>query len=86
MDTPISTIADFSSVLKRLRLERSLTQKRLGEKLGLSQKRISAIEAHPEQVSLDQILTVLMALGAHLHVRTLDAEGDAIVDTGEASW
>ncbi|QFX96125.1 transcriptional regulator [Acidithiobacillus thiooxidans ATCC 19377] len=54
--------------------------------MGLSQKRISAIEAHPEQVSLDQILTVLMALGAKLHVHTLDAEWDAIVDTGEASW
>jgi Helix-turn-helix. len=70
MDTPISTIADFSSVLNRLRLERGFTQKRLGEKLGLSQKRISAIEAHPEQVSLDQILTVHMALGAKLHVHT----------------
>lgn len=55
--------------------------------MGLSQKRISSIEAHPDRVSLDQLLTVLMALGAQLQVRTLNAGSDTIADTRKkAPW
>jgi len=40
----------------------------LGKKIGLSQERISVIENHPERVSIDQLLTLLMALDAELQV------------------
>jgi HTH-type transcriptional regulator/antitoxin HipB len=40
----------------------------LGRQVGLSQERISAIERHPERVTVSQLLTVLMALQAQLRV------------------
>lgn len=41
-----------------------LSQTELGQKIGLSQERISSIESRPEKVAFDQLLTVLMALDA----------------------
>ena len=34
--------------------------------MGLSQERISAIENHPERVTLDQLLTLMMTLDAEI--------------------
>jgi HTH-type transcriptional regulator/antitoxin HipB len=41
----------------------------MGQRLGLSQERISAIERKPESISVDQLLTVLMVLEAELVVQ-----------------
>jgi HTH-type transcriptional regulator/antitoxin HipB len=51
-----------------LRKNHGLSQAGLGQKLGLSQERISRIERFPEKVTLDQLLTVLMVLDAELQV------------------
>lgn len=68
MATPITTTGQLGPLLQRLRKNQGLSQAGLGQKLGLSQERISRIERFPEKVILDQLLTVLMALDAELQV------------------
>jgi HTH-type transcriptional regulator/antitoxin HipB len=68
MRTQISTSGQLGPVLKGLRLRKGLSQAELGSRIGLSQERISKIENRPEKVTLDQILTLLMALDATLSV------------------
>jgi HTH-type transcriptional regulator / antitoxin HipB len=51
-----------------MRKAKNLSQADLGRLIGLSQERISIIESAPEKVSLDNLLTVMMALGAHFSV------------------
>ncbi|HEY8608025.1 MAG TPA: helix-turn-helix domain-containing protein [Noviherbaspirillum sp.] len=68
MKTAIATSGQLGPFLKRLRTERGLSQTALGQKIGLSQERVSKIENHPENVTFDQILTLLMALDAILTV------------------
>ena len=68
MGTPITTTGQLAPLLQRLRKNQGLSQAGLGQKLGLSQERISRIERFPEKVTFDQLLTVLMALDAELQV------------------
>lgn len=68
MLTVVRTSGQLGPILKRLRKENGWSQQAFGEKVGLSQERISAIENHPEKVSLDSLLTVLMALDVELQI------------------
>ncbi len=68
MSTVVRTSGQLGPVLKRLRKERGWSQQALGNKVGLSQERISVIENHPEKVSLDSLLTVLMALEVEMQI------------------
>lgn len=68
MTSNVRTSGQMGPVLKRLRKAKGWSQLALGQRIGLSQERISAIENHPERVTLDQILTVLMALGAEIQI------------------
>ena len=64
MKAIVTTSGQLGPLLKQLRSEKGLSQAALGAKMGLSQERISRIESRPELVTVDQLLTVLMALGA----------------------
>lgn len=78
MKTAITTSGQLGPFLKHLRMGQKLSQTALGNKIGLSQERISKIENHPENVTFDQILTVLMALDATLTVEPrLQSSGHA---------
>jgi HTH-type transcriptional regulator/antitoxin HipB len=68
MANKIRTSGQLSPILKQLRKAKGWSQIELGKRIGLSQERISAIENHPEKTSIDQLLTVLMALEAELQV------------------
>lgn len=68
MPATIARAGQLGPVLKQLRRAKGWSQLELGQQLGLSQERISAIENHPERVTLDQVLTVLMVLDAEIHV------------------
>lgn len=68
MSTPIRTTGELGPLLKRLRKAQNMSQTDLGRRIGLSQERISAIETQPEKVTMDNLLTVLMALGAHFAI------------------
>lgn len=63
------TSGQLTPILRALRRGHGLSQSGLGSKVGLSQERISAIENHPERVTVDQILTILMALDAEVVIR-----------------
>jgi len=87
MVNKIRTSGQLSPILKQLRKAKGWSQIELGKRIGLSQERISAIENHPERTSVDQLLTVLMALEAELQVgprqSLSDKEALNIVSTGK---
>jgi HTH-type transcriptional regulator/antitoxin HipB len=76
MANKIRTSGQLSPILKQLRKTKGWSQIELGKRIGLSQERISAIENHPEKTSIDQLLTVLMALEAELQVEARQSLSD----------
>lgn len=68
MADTIRTTGQLGPILKRLRKTKGWSQAELGKRIGLSQERISVIEHHPERGSIDQLLTVLMALDAEIQI------------------
>ena len=78
----IRTAGQLGPILKQLRKAKGWSQVELGERIGLSQERISVIENHPERMSLDQLFTVLMALETEIQVapRSLHS-GKSVVKT-----
>lgn len=70
MKTRVSTAGQLGPALIRLRKEKGLSQAGIGKRIGLSQERISAIERHPERVTFDAILTLMMALDADFIVES----------------
>lgn len=66
MDHPIRLADQLRAHLRALRLRQGLTQAQLGQRLGLGQVRIADIEAKPGAISVDQLLSILSALGANL--------------------
>lgn len=82
---PVATSGQLGPALRALRRAKGWSQAELGRRIGLSQKRISAIERNPESVAFDQLLTLLMALGAELLVRPRQAADRPSEDDG-SSW
>ena len=68
MKNIVKTSGQLGPLLKQLRVSKGLSQAALGAKIGLSQERISRIEGCPESITVDQLLTVMMALDAALWV------------------
>ena len=66
MTSNVRTSGQMGPVLKQLRKAKGWSQLELGKRIGLSQERISAIENHPERVTLDQLLTLMMTLDAEI--------------------
>ena len=76
-DVHIKTPTQLTAALRSLRRAQALSQSEFGRKIGLSQERISAIENRPERVTMDQLLTVLMALGVDLVIKSRTPEADS---------
>jgi HTH-type transcriptional regulator / antitoxin HipB len=70
----VKTPAQLKAALRALRRAQGLNQSEFGRKVGLSQERISAIENHPERVTTDQLLTLLMAAGMELVIKPRSLE------------
>ncbi len=66
MNHPVSTPAQLKAVLRSLRESQGLSQAALGERIGVSQRRIAAIEAAPGRDSFDQLSRMVAALGGRL--------------------
>ena len=62
----LQTPDQLPAYLRSLRKSRGLTQRELGNMLGVSAARIAAIEHRPSAVSVGQILDLLHLLGARL--------------------
>jgi HTH-type transcriptional regulator/antitoxin HipB len=76
-DYHIQTPTQLKAALQSLRRGQRLSQSEFGRKVGLSQERISAIENHPERITTDQLLTLLMALGVELVIKPRSLETKA---------
>ena len=66
---PVNTPQQLRTILRSLRQSRGLTQDQLGQRLGVTQKRIARIEAAPEVTSFDQIARMVTAMGYQLLVQ-----------------
>jgi len=82
MEYKIAIAQQLSPLLKNMRKQSGLTQQDLGEKLGVSQRRVAAIEEKAESVRFERILQILSELDADLVIRKRDskAEHDAAAD------
>jgi HTH-type transcriptional regulator/antitoxin HipB len=57
-------------VLQGARKNLKLTQAQLGERLGLSQRRVSELERAPGTLSVDQLMVLCAQLGLQLTVQS----------------
>ena len=62
----ITTPGQAGEVLRGRRRARRLSQRDLAEKLGISQGRLSTLEANPGGLTLDRLLTLANLLGLEL--------------------
>jgi HTH-type transcriptional regulator/antitoxin HipB len=74
MDYHIKTPEQLGVALRRIRQDQGLNQSQFGQRVGLSQERISAIESHPERISTDQLLTLLMAMRMELVIKPRESD------------
>ena len=63
---PLLTATQLSRLLRAARRQRALTQADVGARLGLSQNRVSHLEAHADELSVKQLLTWCAVVGLEL--------------------
>jgi HTH-type transcriptional regulator/antitoxin HipB len=81
MDYHVKTPEQLRVALRQLRQAQGLNQSEFGRRIGLSQERISAIESHPEKITTDQLLTILMALGMELVIKPRKSQGPSAAES-----
>uniref|UniRef100_UPI00254B9F49 helix-turn-helix domain-containing protein n=2 Tax=Pseudomonadota TaxID=1224 RepID=UPI00254B9F49 len=57
-----TTVGDLSQLLRARRRELGLTQRDLGERLGIDQRTVSALEKRPGSISVNRLFAVFNAL------------------------
>ena len=62
----VDTPQQLRTILRSMRQASGLTQAQLGERIGVTQKRIARIEAAPEVTAFDQIARMVAAMGYRL--------------------
>ena len=85
MQPLILTPFQLGSQLRSLRRARNLTQAEVGRRIGLSQKRLSVLERHPERLSIAQLLSLAGALGFDVVIqpRSVTAPPSGAESTGD---
>jgi len=74
----------LGTLLQGTRKSLKLTQAQLGERLGLSQRRVSELERAPGTLSVDQLMALCAQLGLQLTVQSREQAPQATDDhTGE---
>lgn len=66
MNYSIETKIQARGILKSLRAAKGLSQEKVGELLGVNQKRIARIESDPGRTSLAQVAKLVALLGGRL--------------------
>lgn len=69
MDYSIHTARQLAQALQGQRKDRQMTQKALGQQVGLLPKTISALESTPENCSIASLFKALSALNLELVLR-----------------
>lgn len=62
----------LTGLIRLKRHELGLTQKQLGEKLGIDQRTVSALEKNPASISVARLFAVLEALELQVFTSNLD--------------
>lgn len=84
MSHPILTAMQVGRILQSARKARNLSQQQVAARVGLSQKRISALELNPGAISVDQLLALCATLGLELVIQQKpDASGSP---AEKAAW
>lgn len=79
---PLVTAGQLGAMLQATRKAQGLTQSALAARIGLSQSRVSHLELHAHELSVEQLLAWCAALGLELAV---GARGGATVSTASAT-
>jgi HTH-type transcriptional regulator / antitoxin HipB len=66
---PIVTSAQLGALLHSARKGHKISQAQLGDRLGLSQTRVSDLELAPGTLSVDQLLAICAQLGLQLSLQ-----------------
>ena len=66
---PLVMASQLGVVLQGARKSLKLTQAQLGQRLGLSQRRVSELERAPGTLSVDQLMALCAQLGLQLTVQ-----------------
>ena len=66
MEYRIAIAQQLGGLLTSLRKARRITQKQLGESLGMSQRMVAKLEAYPEKASFERELHALSAMEVDL--------------------
>jgi HTH-type transcriptional regulator / antitoxin HipB len=66
---PVTTPTQLGRNIVARRKALHLSQERLAAQLGISQNRLSELEAHPESLTLERLLALLTLLNLELAVR-----------------
>ncbi len=75
MDYLLQTPGQLAGHLRALRRATGLSQKELGERLGIGQSRITRIERDPLRVNFQQLQDYLNALGVQVVLRAPEGLG-----------
>lgn len=73
---------DIGAALRDMRKQRALTQRELGRRVGLDQKKVSLIENGNPNIRVDSLLRLLSALGAGI---TVQVKADVTI-SDEDGW
>lgn len=84
MKYPVDSPQQLRTILRSLRQAQGLTQTQLGERLGVTQKRIARIEAAPEVTAFDQISRMVTAMGYRLTIEEPSAY--RVAEPGPDTW
>jgi HTH-type transcriptional regulator/antitoxin HipB len=66
---PITHATQIGATLQSRRKALKLSQTQVAERLGLSQNRLSELEANPEGLTAQQLLALLNVLGLEMSIR-----------------
>jgi HTH-type transcriptional regulator / antitoxin HipB len=65
---PINTATQIGAILAGRRKTLNLTQEQVSSRLGLSQNRLSVLEARPETLTVEQLIALLNVLGLEMRI------------------
>lgn len=83
MSHPVLTAIHVGRLLQSARKARNLSQQQVASRMGLSQKRISALELNPGAISVDQLLALCSMLGLELLIQQKPHASDLPAEKAE---
>lgn len=86
MADPLLTIAQLGRMLQSARKAKKLSQAAVGARLGLSQKRVSAMELDPASITAGQLLKLCAVLELELSIAPKGAAAPAQPGGEPVAW